>query len=347
MNDDEFFNFSGRIPTDADFWKTAESTFITEAGITTGFSKVMGEQVYRPINKPDLTFYNMFASGGSVIKSGVGWCERLVARTSAKRYNPKATAQDDLGFYDQHGKEQFYKVNVEGWRPTSLPSSFVSGEISLKPENVGTLNGLFVDNTLTGYQMDMNSAIAKKLVSTISHSDTVDVTDMTALREKIGDLADDMIGTTTYYNEFTDAENLDYRTNSEKVYAFLSNKLWRKLRESRASLPSPDELIENVTFVPLYDGCPTPVTTAELAAGRNPEGATVVGWDSEPVAKDQPKPEVMMCSSRRCEYRPYEGSYKINLSKNGASDYNNQHLLWKGSIAIRPEENAIRLNASA
>lgn len=347
MNDDEHFNFSGRIPTDADFWETASTTFIGDSGITSGFSKVMGEQVYRPIGEPDLTFYNMFASGGNTIKSGVGWSERLVARSGAKRYKPKATAQDNLGFYDEHGKEQFYKVNVEGWRPTTLPSNFVSGEISLKPENVGTLNSLFVNNTMVGYQMDMNSAIAKKLVSTISHSDTVDITDMTALREKIGDLADDMIGTTTFYNEFTDAENLDYRTNSQRVYAFLSNKLWRKLRESRASLPSPNELIENVTFVPLYDGCPTPVTTAELAAGRNPEGETVVTWDSEPVAKDQPAPEVMLCSDRRCEYRPYEGSYMINVVKNEAGNFSNQHLLWKGAIAIRPEENAIRLNASA
>ena len=51
-----------------------------------------------------------------------------------------------------------------------------------------------------------------------------------------------------------------------------------------------------------------------------------------------------MVGSGKIEYRPLMGSYKVNMAKNGAGDFDNVHLIFKGSVAVRPWENAIRIN---
>ena len=95
---DGVFNTSGKIPTNSNFWDAGIDEFVTSDGITSGFSRVIGEQVFRPVKSPQIKFYERFA--GKPINSGRGWTERAIAKTVAKKYKPKATANDDLSFYE-------------------------------------------------------------------------------------------------------------------------------------------------------------------------------------------------------------------------------------------------------
>ena len=343
MNGDEYFNFSGKIPTESDFFKEYASSFVTSEGITAGFSKVLGEQVYKPLMKPITPMYNVFA-GNKALSEGVAWEERLVKRKNSRKYKPKATAEDAFGFYDNAGKSIIYNKNYSGWRPETLPSKLKTAEMMLNAGGVGTLNDMFLENQIIGYQCDMEAAIEKKFVSSIKNKTTVDITDITAIRKKIRDIASDMTGSTIHYNEFTEQENKDYVTSSDRVLAFMDAKLWNDLRDSKSTLPSPTELVENVTVIPMVDGMPTPITTAEYDAGS---GSVTWNASDKPIAIDEDKPEIILCSDKRCEYRPYIGSYNINVGRNPAGQFDNYHLVYEGCIAIRPYENAIRINNTA
>lgn len=347
MDYDTIFNTSGKIPTDSEFWHKDIDFGDERTGITKFYSKVLGEQVYHPNKSPVIRFYAEFA--GRPLPAGFAWEERITKKTIAKHFNPKASASDDLQFYENGGYSWKFGLNVQGWKPVTLPSNLASLEDNLKPENVGTFNGILVDQVMKDYQRDMESAIGKKLISTAGNDKTITYGSASDLIAAINDIVTEMKGTKVHYNDVGNdpdgnAINDNIYTNSEEVLIFMDEKLSNWIKAQMGSLPSPDKVaIEGARIITLVDGLPTPITAAEFAAG-----VTAQGWDEneEPAAMGEAQPDIFICSKARCEYRPLVDSYRINLSKNGAGDFVNEHLIWKGGIAIRPWENALRVYLS-
>lgn len=346
MDYDKIFNTSGKIPTDSDFW-FKDIEFGSENGITPFFKRVIGEQVYHPVKTASIKFYEKFA--GRPLPAGSAWTERITKKTIAKKFKPKADASDDLSFYDNGGYEWHFGLNVEGWKPVTLPSELASLEDNLKPENVGTFNNLLVNQVMMDYQRDMEAAIGKKLISTCASEKTISYGNASELVTAINDIVIEMMGTKVHYNDVGndpngEAINDNIYTNSEKVLVFIDAKLLNWIKGQKGSLPSPENVvIEGAEIIPMADGLPTPITAAEFAAG-----VIAQGWDAdeEPAAMGKAQPDIFICSAARCEYRPLVGSYRVNLTKNGAGDFTNEHLIWKGGIAIRPWENALRVYSS-
>ena len=54
---DVIFNTSGKIPTESNFWKQSLDNFVTSEGITAGFKRVIGEQVFKPLKDVRMPFY--------------------------------------------------------------------------------------------------------------------------------------------------------------------------------------------------------------------------------------------------------------------------------------------------
>ena len=342
------FNESGRFPTDADFWGTDVSDWLTADGITSGFSRVIAEQMFRPVNDPLTPMYNRFA--GRPIASGKGWTERIVGKTKARKFNPKATAQDALGFYDSSGLEFNFTIDYEGWRPVSLPSELASLEEFMSPEGVGQLNSILVDNNLADYQRDMESAIEMKAISTTSNEITLTEAQSEspqAILKVIQQTASAMRGTKTHYNELEEDQNELVYTNSDTILVFMGQELYDDIMDSFATLPSPDRIVRNAELIPMPDGLPTPLTTAQFDEGVKDEDTTVITtWTpaTKPAAVDKAAPLIWMCAANRIEVRPLARSYKINLQQNGAGDFVNEHMVWKAAIAVKPFENAVRIN---
>lgn len=341
------FNTSGKFPTTEDFWQGHLETYVTSDGITAGFSRIIAEQTFRPLKSPITPFYNTFA--GRPLSAGDGWTERLNAKRASKRFKPKATAQDDLGFYDSEGLEFHYEIDVEGWRPVSLPSDLVSLEMFAKSSGIGELNARLVDELTPGYQRDMESEIGIKAISTTSKEVTLDATtsaDPQAILKEIQKLATQFRGDASHFNELDTDDQAKVYTNSERVLVFMGEELYNDIMDSFASLPSPDRIVRNAEIITVPDGLPTPITTAEFTAGVKDGDSTITTWtaSSKPVAADKAQPDIWIASADRVEYRPVIGSYRTNVSKNGAGDFSNVHLLWRGAIGIRPFENAVRVN---
>mgnify|MGYP005802276543 CR=1 FL=1 len=59
---------------------------------------------------------------------------------------------------------------------------------------------------------------------------------------------------------------------------------------------------------------------------------------------DKEQPLIWMCAANRIEVRPLVRSYKVNMQQNAAGDFVNEHMLWKCAIAVKPFENAVRIN---
>lgn len=59
---------------------------------------------------------------GSTLSMGDGWTERAVYLREPRKFKPKATAEDDLGYYESAGLEKTFEKNVNGWLPATLPS---------------------------------------------------------------------------------------------------------------------------------------------------------------------------------------------------------------------------------
>jgi len=332
------FNTTGKIPTGSKFWEVASETLVSGQGITQGFSKVLGEQVFAPLQNPRTPFYNEFA--GRPITEGTAWMERLIKIKAPKKFNPKAGASDDLGFYDSEGIERVFHLGFEGWRPVSLPSDLVSAEMFNSPSGIAELNNILVDAMMNDYQEEMNDDCGVKAVTTTLAEKSVDITDMDAIRKTVRDTATEMMGRDIYYNNFTAQQNKDYRLGSNEVIAFIDAKVYNTMNNDTSELPSPDRIVNNVRFIPVFDGLPRPLTTGEYTAGQGTNG-----WDTptNQLALDKDAPSILLMSTRRIELRPYRNNYRVNLSRNGAGDFNNVHLLYKGTIGIRPWENAVRI----
>lgn len=338
---DDVFNEFGKIPTDSNFWDGAVDQFVTSDGITTGFSKVLGEQVFKPLNAPTTPFYNRMI--GAPLSLGSAWTERAVNRKGVKHFNPKATAQDTLGFYDSDGIEKTYNLNIAGWSPVSMPSDLETAEMMIENYSIGALNSRLVDMVIDSYQQSMESAIEKYAVSMTKNKTNIDFdSDIVAGFGKIMDIAVDMMGDDIHYNELTTTENEGIYTHSTRILCFLPAKMYNAYRNAKAVLPSPGELVTNVEFIPMYNDIATPITTAEWNDGRGVV-AEALTWDEKPDAIDEDKPDVFMCSAEKFVYRPYRGTYRMGTHRNVAGDFDNVHLIWKGAIANHPWDNGIRI----
>lgn len=341
---DDVFNTYGKIPTNSDFWKMDIDNFVAGDTITTGFAQVIGEQVFKPLMSPRMPFYNKFA--GRTLTSGYGWTESALYKKEVKKFNPKATSQDAFGFYDSKGVQKTFTVNVEGWSPNSLPSELASIEAFLKSNSVGTLNSQLVDLVNIAYQNAIESEIEKKAINLTKNKMNVNVaTDgIIEVMGQIMDKASEMMSDDFHYNELSEEENQNLITRSDKIYLFLNQKYINAYKNAKANLFNPEQLVSNVEVVPMVNELPTPLTTAEWNAGVSAQG-----WvdADKPVAIDDPAPIGYLVGSGKIEYRPLIGSYKVNMGKNPAGDFDNIHLIYKGAVAVRPWENAIRINLTA
>ena len=338
---DDVFNTKGKIPTDSNFWEQSVDQFVAGGTITTGFAQVIGEQVFRPLMNPRTPFYNKFA--GRVLDSGYGWTESALYKKGVQKFKPKATAEDNFKFYESAGVQKSFTVNVQGWVPNTLPSELASVEAFLKRGSVGELNGQLVDLVNIAYQDAIESEIEHKAINLTKNSMQVDVANngIVEAMGQIMDKASEMMSDDYHYNELTDEENKKLTTRSDKIYLFIEQKYLNAYKNAKASIPNPDQLVSNVEIVPMVNQLPTPITTAEWTSG-----VSTYGWTDgdKPVAVDAPKPFAYMVGSGKIEYRPLLGSYKVNFAQNGAGDFDNIHLIFKGSVAVRPWENAIRVN---
>ena len=341
---DTIFNDYGKIPTDSNFWNQSIDQFVSDSGFTSGFRRVLGEQVFKSNKEIRTPFYSRFA--GKPIDAGVGWTERALYDSGVKRWNPKATAEDALGYYDSKGIEKSFTVNVQMWKPVSVPSDLASLDDFIARNGIGELNSRIVDTVTRAYQNAIESEIQKKAISLTKNSMDVDIeTDgIVNVFGQIMDKATEMMSDDYHYNELTEDENADLITRSDKIYMFVNQKYLNAYRNAKANLPSPSELVSNVEIIPMLNDLAKPVTTSEFNAGSGS-----VTWDSadKPVACDANAPIAYLVGDGKIEYRPVRGSYKINEQFNGAGDFTNVHLIARGSIAVRPWENAVRVNLTA
>ena len=335
------FNYSGKIPTESNFWNQPVNRFVSGDTLITKFSKVIGEQFFMPIKTPTIPMYNRFA--GASLRAGAGFTERMVCKNVSKHFKPKATASDALSFYDTDGIEKTYNENIAGWRPITIPSDLATFDEFINGSDIEKLNSYIYDNNVLNYQRDVESMIEKYVSSTIKNDTTIDYdpSDYPALIIALSEIANALMGEKTAYNELTDAENLTiYHGADMGLYAFIDKALYDKIMSSKAYLPNPDRIIENVEFIPMIDGNATPITTAEWTAGPN----SGLEWDNKPVAIDEDKPDIIICDKRKFEYKPIRGTYRVTSNINGAGDFTNYHLLYRACLVNRPWYNGIRIN---
>lgn len=338
---DTIFNESGKIATDSNFWDGPIDDFVTSDGITAGFGRVIAEQTFKPIDAPSTPFYNRIT--GRPLNVGMGWTERAVNRKAVKHFNPKATAQDAMGFYDSDGIEKTFVNNIAGWIPNSLPSELATAEMMLENQSVGQLNAMLVDIVIDAYQQGIEADIQKYAVSMTKNKINIDFdTDVIDGFTKLMDLATAFMGDEVHYNELTEDENAGIYTHANAVDVYLPKTLMNKYRNAKASLPSPNELVTNVNFIEMVNDLATPITTTEWDKGRGEIDGAVL-WDNKPVAIDEAKPYILMCDSRKFEYRPYKGTYKVGMHPNYAGDFDTMHMVFKGALAVKPWYNAVRI----
>lgn len=339
MDTDTIWTAGGKVATSPAFWKKYVSSFVTTAGITPAFSKLLGEMAMEPIKQPTTPFLNAF--NGRIMSAGDGWGERILCKKDSIKFNPKATAEDAFGYIENEGMEEVHQNSIAGRISVSVPSSLEIGEMCQNPAMIGEFVNRFKEQEIQGYQTDVNSQIAQKLISTTKASDTVDVTNFGAVRKKIRDITAKMHTNEGAYTDLTDDQKQKYLTSTNDVLCFIPETLANDMTSDEAGLPSPDRLVHNARIVVIPDDAMiTPITTVDYTAGE-----TAQGWDAtdKPDAVDTVKPAIFMCSARRCEFRAYQGSYKVKVNQNGAGDYDNYHLIYKGSIGIRGWENAVRI----
>jgi hypothetical protein len=334
--DDSFI--AGIKTANANFWEANADSFVTSAGITAGFSRELGESMFAPQKSIRTPFYNLFS--GRPLKYGASWKERILAMPSTERFNPKATAQQAFGFYDSEGLEAVHASHYQGWIPLTVPSDLELSELVQSPAKIGEFANYIYDNGSRAVQMDIDALIGKKLVSCVEHTDTIDTSDFKAFRKKIRDVAAAMrTNQGNYVSSTVDPDK--YITSANEVIVLMEEVVYNDMVSDLAVYPSPDKIVQGATIIPIPE-MPTPITTAEYTAG-----VTSNGWDEDtpPANLGADKPTVMILSKDFIEWRPYIQESKVNLNANGAGDFTNAHILFKGSIGIRGWENALALTA--
>lgn len=340
MDTDSIFTTGGTFATTKDFWDTYKGAFVSASGITPAFSKLLGECVLEPIKAKSTPFLNDFM--GRPTSYGSVWAERMLAKKSSVKFNPKASSNDAFGYYESEGIESVYTMSVAGRISISLPSELETAEMMNSGAGVASLANAIREQQSNAYRMDLNSEIGKKLISTTKAEVSVDTTDFNAVRKLIRGISATMHTDNGTYTDMTDDEKTKYRSATDNVICYIPETLAGDMTSNEAGLPSPEKLVNNCTVrVIADDAMPTPITTAEYSAGE-----TAQGWTAKPVAIDKSKPAIFMCSARRAEYRPYINSYRVKYNGNGAGDFDNYHLIYKGSMGVRKWENAIRINTA-
>jgi len=321
------------------FWSTHATELVDAVGITPAFSKMLTEEMMVPTKDFDVAFYNTFR--GEALNSGYGWVERMLAIPGSKRYNPKATAQDAFGYNESEGFQAIYETHYQGWVPLSVPSNLALGELVSNPAKIGDFASYILKNGKTSVQMDINAMIGKKLVSTIEHTEPIDTADFDVVRKKIRDLASDFrTNQGLYVNADVDPDK--FLTASKKVAVIMEEKTYNDMVSDLAVLPSPDKIVSNAEIITIPE-MPTAITTAEITTGVTANGWTIAG---APEFLDGGKPFAIVTSMDRIAYRPYQGESKINSNTNGAGDYTNFHILYKGCIGVRPWENCVAITTA-
>lgn len=323
-----------------DFWITNASSFVTSAGLTTGFSRELGESLFYNMKSIRTPFYNTFK--GRPLKSGAAWKERIMALPGIERYKPKATAEDAFKFYESEGLEEVHAMDYQGWIPVTVPSDLELGEMVDNPEKIGEFARYIHDNGALACQMGIDALIGKKLVSCVEHTENVDTSNYNAMRKMIRDTATEMrTNKGTYASATVDADK--FLTSAEEVLVIMEESTYNDMVSDLATYPSPDKFVENATIITVPE-LPTPITTAEYTSG-----VASNGWDADnpPANIDSGKPTMMILSRDWMEYRPYIGESRVNLNQNGAGDFTNAHILFKGSIGIRGWEQAVAVYPKA
>lgn len=330
---------AGIKTANANFWEANASTFVTSAGITPAFSKELGESMFAPLKSVRTPFYNLFS--GRPLKAGAAWKERIMAIPSTERYTPKATAQQAFGYYESEGLEAVHACHYQGWIPLTVPSELELSELVQSPSKIGDFATYIYENGSKAVQLDINALIGKKIVSCIEHTDTIDTSDFSAFRKTIRDVAAAMrTNQGDYISSSVDPDK--YLTSADEVIVLMEEVTYNDMVSDLATYPSPDKIVNGATIIPIPE-MPTPITSAAYTSG-----VTSNGWDPDtpPANLGEDKPTVIVMSKDFVEWRPYLQGSKVNYNMNGAGDFSNAHILFKGSIGIRPWENALVLTAA-
>ena len=328
------------VSADTDFFVRNMDKMVTEQGLTPEFSKLLGEVMMAPMKDAPIPFLRRFM--GRELGYGAFWQENALALPTGRRYKPKATAEDAFGYYENEGAQAIYTTSFQGWTPQTLPSTLSLGEIVNRPELMGEFITRITENGRLAVQMGLDAMIGKKLVSSIGFTETVDTTDYKGYRKVLRDIVTDMRTNKGLYIDDTVIDPDKYLTAaSSGVTIIMEEKDYNDMVSDLSTYPSPDKFVENGTIMTVPE-MPTPITTAEYGAGGGGGAFT-----EEPVNIDGDKPLAVILSNDYMEYRPYQGQSRVNVNENGAGDFTNVHTLYKGSIGIRPWENAVILTREA
>lgn len=370
---DTMWGTTGKIPADSDFFAGGleASDVISGDGFVRDYSKILGEQVFKLTEPSEHPFTAKLT--GRPIRAGAGWVERLVKRLgegsvtagSAKAGvmkrggstgNIKAiTADDDLRYYDTEGKEFAYQSeNLKGWIPVSLPSNLDIYEMFSREGGFGELNSLLVDNVKQGYDNALESEIQKHAINLCPTAVNVGSIGGKELFTSIRDYVSKMRSDDFAFNQYAiagstfateDAHfNENYEHKAKDVVIFMNRIKYNHMMDAFSSLYSPEFIKEIGAEITLMDNAMvTPYATASAMAT---DGFTDYG-NLDP-AKDMPMlgksaPDILIMDRKFCEYRPVIDSYRINVSKNGAGDFVNEHLHYVGGLNVRPWASAVAL----
>ena len=331
------------ITSNKEFWETHADKMITATGLLPEFSKLLGESMMVPVKDARVPFFNEFV--GRNIEYGAGWKENILAMPETKRYKPKATAEDAFGFYENEGMQAVHTTHFEGWTPQTLPSDLALAEMVNDPGRLGEFVSTIRAQGGISVQMAIDSMIGKKLVSTIQHKKDVIVDDYREYRKGVRDIASTMrTNKGTYVHKGVDTGK--YLTAARDVVILMEEITYNDMVSDLSTYPSPDKFVNNARVITIPE-MPMPLTTAEFTANAGKD--TGVGWDEAdtPANLDGDKPLAIIMSADYIEYRPYRGQQRVNVNNNGAGDFTNVHTLYKGSIGIRPWENAVAVYGGA
>lgn len=353
-NDDNW-GVLGKIPADADFFKadiTLDSIFDGES-FTSGYSKLIGEQVFK-VTEPSETPFTARLTG-SPVQYGAGWVERLVKRLGTgsktsgtakagmmKRIGAKTvTADDDLRFYDTEGKQFNYQTaNIQGWCPVSLPSDLDLREMFMDGK-FAQMNGFLVDNVKRAYDMALESQIQKFTVTMVPKTSVFETTDRgTDLFKHIRDEVAKFKSDDYAFNYMSAQDNKDYEHKSKDVIIFMDNIKYNAMMDDFATLPSPEQINQTLgaEVVRMNNTMLAPYASQSAMAQ---DGFTDFG-EIKPAQMNlkNTAPDVLILDKRFVEYRPLASSYRVNITKNGAGDFTNEHLLYTGGLNAKPWANA-------
>ena len=358
----------GKIPPESKFFEgnLDISDVMDGNGLTMGYSKLVGEQVFK-VTKPSETPFTARLTGRPTV-AGAGWIERAVKRMGAgsttsgtaragvmKRKAPQnVTADDDLRFYDSEGCEFVYDAcNLKGWIPLSLPSNIDISDMFTNSASFGQLNAMLVDNVKQAYDMALEYEIQKYAVNlcpTFEQTSETGKKLFTKLRDYVSKFKSDDYA----FNQFaiegssmaTDKPsfNTDYEHKSSDVVIFMNRIKYNAMMDDFASLYSPDYIKEIGAEIVLMDNSmPTPYASASAMSsdGFTKYGGLAPATDMPMLGKGTP--DILIMDKQFVEYRPVIDSYRINLSKNGAGDFTNEHMHFTGGLNVKPWANAVAI----